>query len=545
MDTKSFFLGVLTAFVIGSLYETGVVPGDVLSVGVRSMLPSMEARLELGGDQASTSEQQLQPTLPCFLDSPMENGADYVELVPYCADPPTVFRPCPSGAWCAGGVLELCNRDSDQCVLPAAIQEFIQKSSEWTIQDGCTRERCSYTTKRTNGFPLFYYTQLMGDFEETGWDMNFLQVADAARFAATGKYLFYTMRENDNDLIGLHPDSYTPLPFGCVLKRGLFYLVATFAMSVCLILRTVGVWLFDIAKNLFFTFPLESSMVSLVGLAGLWAAYVIRSGHRNKQQMLIAPAPGLVAPAQGGMFGTPAPAQGGFGAPAAAPAGGGLFGAPAASPSQQHKGQGGGTRVVPYQVTQTQDGSSAIQLQAITAMPQYEHKSFEELRYEDYVQGNRGSSTPQAATQQGGFGGGFGSQAPAPADGGSLFGAPAPAQGGFGAPAPADGGLFGAPAPATGEGFGGGVGGAAPAPAGGGGLFGAPAPAQGGFGAPAPAGGGSFGALAPSTGGGFGGGVGGAAPAPAGGGLFGAPAPAAGEGFGGTDDDDSDSGFLS
>jgi hypothetical protein len=233
------------------------------------------------------------------------------------------------------------------------------------------------------------------------------------------------------------------------------------------------------------------------------------------------------APAQGGMFGAPAPVQGGFGAPAASP-GGGLFGGAAVSPSQQQQGQGGGTRVAPYQVTQKQDGSSTIQLQAITAMPQFEHKSFEELRYEDYAQGNRGSSTPQAATQQGGFSGGFGS--PAPAQQG--FGAPAPAGGGglFGGPAPAaGGGLFGAPAPAAVGGFGAGFGGAAPAPAGGG-LFGAPAPVQGGFGAgfggaaPAPAGGGLFGAPAPVQGG-FG------ATAPAGGGLFGAPAPAQG-GFG-------------
>lgn len=249
------------------------------------------------------------------------------------------------------------------------------------------------------------------------------------------------------------------------------------------------------------------------------------------------------APAQGGMFGAPAPAQGGFGAPAPSSGGAGLFGAPAASPSQQ-QGQGGGTRVAPYQVTQKQDGSSTIQLQAISAMPQYEHKSFEELRYEDYSQGNRGSSTPQASLQ-GGFSGGFGSPAPAPQGGfgapaptagGGLFGAPTPAASGglFGAPAPTpgggfgsgfgaapapatSGGLFGAPAPAAGGGFGGGFG-AAPAPTGGG-LFGAPAPTQGGFGSPAPAGGGLFGAPAPAQGG-FG------APSPAGGGLFGAPAPA-------------------
>jgi hypothetical protein len=116
--------------------------------------------------------------------------------------------------------------------------------------------------------------------------MKLLEVANAARFAATGKHVFFTMRENDNHLIGLHPDQYVPLPFRCVLKRGTIYLVAAFAMSVWLIFRTVVAWLFDIVKDLFFTFPLVSTMVSLVGFAGLWFVNAIRSGQRNKQQLL-------------------------------------------------------------------------------------------------------------------------------------------------------------------------------------------------------------------------------------------------------------------
>lgn len=62
-------------------------------------------------------------------------------------------------------------------------------------------------------------------------------------------------------------------------------------------------------------------------------------------------------------------------------------------------------------------------------MPQYENKSFEELRLEDYMAGNKGTKG-QAALATSGFG-----AAPA-------FGQPAPAPA-FGAPAPATGGLFG------------------------------------------------------------------------------------------------------
>jgi len=69
-------------------------------------------------------------------------------------------------------------------------------------------------------------------------------------------------------------------------------------------------------------------------------------------------------------------------------------------------------------------------------MPQYEQKSFEELRLEDYLAGNKG--TKGQATPNTGFGG-FGSPAPAP----SAFGTqPAAAPTAFGAPA-ASTSLFG------------------------------------------------------------------------------------------------------
>ncbi len=297
-----------------------------------------------------------------------------------------------------------------------------------------------------------------------------------------------------------------------------------------------------------------------------------------------APAP---APATGGLFGAPAPAPSGglFGAPAPAPATGGLFGAPAPAPSgglfggpAAAPGMGGavgsgrGSLAAPYQVTRKIDGATSINFQSISAMQQYENQSFEELRLEDYMAGNKGRmgqampattgfgapapatgglfGASAAAPSTGGFGFGSAAATPAPATGG-LFGSatPAPATGfgapaaapTFGAPAPATGGLFGAPAPApaTGGLFGapaaapatGGLFGSTPAPAPAtGGLFGAPAaaPATGGlFGAPAaaPATGGLFGAApapAPATGGLFGA----PAAAPATGGLFGAPAPA-------------------
>ncbi|CAB9524121.1 pore complex protein Nup98-Nup96 [Seminavis robusta] len=233
-------------------------------------------------------------------------------------------------------------------------------------------------------------------------------------------------------------------------------------------------------------------------------------------------------------FGAPAPPPGSIFGGAPAPAPGGLFGAPAAAAPGQPGG--GGSKQTPYQPTPRQDGTSTIQMQSISAMPAYENKNFDELRYEDYLQGNKGAGNA-ASTGFGGFG--------APAPSGAPFGAPAPAP--FGAPAPAFGSTFGAPAPAP-PAFG-----ATPAPAFGsstfgkpatGSLFGAPAPAQGGlfgggspaaapaFGAPAPAPGGLFGAPAPAPGGLFGapapGGLFGSTPAPA----FGAPAPPPAFGFG-------------
>ncbi|KAL3778208.1 hypothetical protein ACHAW5_009610 [Stephanodiscus triporus] len=299
-----------------------------------------------------------------------------------------------------------------------------------------------------------------------------------------------------------------------------------------------------------------------------------------------APSGGLFgsAPAARGLFGAASPSPPPFGGAApsalfgssssssafgaqAAPAFGtapvGAFGAaPAAGGFGQPQQQGQtGTTVAQYQTTMKQDGTSTIVLQAITAMPQYEQKSFEELRLEDYMAGNKGTQG-QAAPAPSAFGGfgaaptpAFGQPATAPAFGaapapstGGLFGggAPAPAPTGglfssFGSPSPAPafgqpasapafgasaappaGGLFGsAPAPAL---TGGGLFGAAPAPA-----FGQPSPAPA-FGVPAPAAGGLFGSApapafgaAPQPAPSFG-----AAPAPAfgGGGLFGAPAPA-------------------
>jgi nuclear pore complex protein Nup98-Nup96 len=96
---------------------------------------------------------------------------------------------------------------------------------------------------------------------------------------------------------------------------------------------------------------------------------------------------------------------------------------------------GGGTRAAPYQVTSRQDGTSSITLHAITAMQQYESKSFEELRFEDYSQGNKGSSTGQAPGGFGATSNSFASPAPSNSTFGGGFGstpAAAPAAGVFG-----------------------------------------------------------------------------------------------------------------
>ena len=239
------------------------------------------------------------------------------------------------------------------------------------------------------------------------------------------------------------------------------------------------------------------------------------------------------APAGGGLFGasTPAPAAGGFGAPASTPAaGGGLFGgsAPASTPAfgapAAAPATGGGLFGAAAPASTPAAGGGLFGAAAPASTPAIGGGLF-------------GASTP--ATSGGGL---FGASAPAstPAAGGGLFGASAPATAGglFGASAPATGGgLFGASTPAAGGGL---FGASAPATAGG--LFGASAPATGGgglFGASAPAtgGGGLFGASAPATGGGglfgastpaAGGGLFGASTPATGGGLFGAPAPAAG-----------------
>lgn len=50
-----------------------------------------------------------------------------------------------------------------------------------------------------------------------------------------------------------------------------------------------------------------------------------------------------------------------------------------------------GSLAFPYQATMKNDGTRTIVLQSITAMPKYADVSFEELRMEDYLAGNRGS----------------------------------------------------------------------------------------------------------------------------------------------------------
>jgi hypothetical protein len=71
---------------------------------------------------------------------------------------------------------------------------------------------------------------------------------------------------------------------------------------------------------------------------------------------------------------------------------GAFDGAPAADvfgqPLHQQRSQAG-TIVTQYQATIKQDGMSSNIFQAITAMPQYEHKSFEEVRLDDYMAGNK------------------------------------------------------------------------------------------------------------------------------------------------------------
>jgi hypothetical protein len=69
----------------------------------------------------------------------------------------------------------------------------------------------------------------------------------------------------------------------------------------------------------------------------------------------------------------------------------------------------GGTRIAPYRTTPYHDSPSSLDLQSISAMEQYKGQSFEELRFADYSQGNRGVPSPTALSKE--F---FGSSAPAP-----------------------------------------------------------------------------------------------------------------------------------
>ena len=120
-----------------------------------------------------------------------------------------------------------------------------------------------------------------------------------------------------------------------------------------------------------------------------------------------------------------------------------MFGGGAAPPG------GGGTKVPPYQATTRQDGTSSIQMQTITAMQQYETKSLDELRYEDYMQGNKGTGTAGGAAP-GGFGA-FGSPGKQISDKKELvLECECSHQSCLTAPAPA-GGIFGSPAPAFGQ----------------------------------------------------------------------------------------------
>lgn len=82
----------------------------------------------------------------------------------------------------------------------------------------------------------------------------------------------------------------------------------------------------------------------------------------------------------------------------------GLFGQPQQQQQQLQQQQTGST-VAPYSATPKQDGNNSITLHSITSMPQYEAKSFEELRLEDYLNNNKGTKGQNPpATGFGGFG---------------------------------------------------------------------------------------------------------------------------------------------
>eukprot|EP00163_Fabomonas_tropica_P011988 TRINITY_DN2302_c4_g1_i1.p1 TRINITY_DN2302_c4_g1~~TRINITY_DN2302_c4_g1_i1.p1 ORF type:complete len:2083 (+),score=587.56 TRINITY_DN2302_c4_g1_i1:397-6645(+) len=140
---------------------------------------------------------------------------------------------------------------------------------------------------------------------------------------------------------------------------------------------------------------------------------------------------------------------------------------------------GAGGQMPPYQPTREQEGNSVNITHAITAMPQYQATTFEELRFLDYQQGRKGGGSGAAAGgslfgQSGAntgsvFGGG----------GSSAFGSK-PATGGFGSTA-GGGGLFGGNTAQSQSAFG--SGGSAFGSSGGGSVFGGGAQSQSAFGA--------------------------------------------------------------
>ncbi|KAL0808820.1 hypothetical protein ABMA28_012497 [Loxostege sticticalis] len=185
-------------------------------------------------------------------------------------------------------------------------------------------------------------------------------------------------------------------------------------------------------------------------------------------------------PATGGLFGsTPSTGTGLFGQQNTSMTGGGLFNNTSAFGQQQTATGTGHVKYNPVVGTDVVVKSGAsqninIKHHCITCMKEYENKSLEELRLEDYTAGRKGATG-------GMFGGGFTTQVQEnkPLFGGTTaFGQPA---------ATTASSVFGAPALGTSTGFGQtntfSFGGAA-TPAGGSGLFGASKPAFGA--APAP-----------------------------------------------------------
>lgn len=155
---------------------------------------------------------------------------------------------------------------------------------------------------------------------------------------------------------------------------------------------------------------------------------------------------------------TPNTSFGGFATNATS---GGLFGStttPAFGQQSQQPGANG-SAIVKYQPLHGTDtlmkggASSTVNTKqhCITAMKEYESKSLEEIRIEDYTANRKG---PQAGGIPGSSGGLFGTSAPT---GGGLFGAPAsqPSTGLFGQQQPAANSLGGFGAPAANNALGG------------------------------------------------------------------------------------------